>query len=262
MEFINKILENNVVFYSVIGALVVLVLVILYFVFFSKKEDNTIEKYEDQKDEELDKLTNMMKEVEITKEEVEPVKKEEISKLEVSDQEKAKEELQSVIDKMTEDIKVQEVKSYEETEEDAIISYQELLNNVKLERTEIDIDDIYEKEDEIETFDIDDEIETLDVLEETPKNSFSKLVEEVTPVMPKEEVKPIQEKKLYGGSLYKKSEIISPIYGKQNVDTTYPKIESFNKEKNTIEIENTLKLNKDDSNEEFLNSLKEFRRNL
>ncbi len=82
-----------------------------------------------------------------------------------------------------------------------------------------------------------------------------------------EEVKEIKKEE---PKKYKKSEIISPIYGRQNVDISYPKIETFDRNKdfkdNLIDIEEDIRkqplIDEDKSNEEFLNTLKEFRRNL
>ncbi len=231
------------------------------------------------------------------------------------EQQKAKEELQRVIEQMSEDVQNKKEESIDEfetlQEENAIISYQELVNNVKTEKMSFNLEDIYEEdaleemkeevkqekldesieeiEDEeqdeiIENIEIDDnktneftelfedEEDKKDIINEMfeSKTNFSsllddedidedKIMEEIKEV-PKEE--PVRK--------YKRSEIISPIYGRQNVDVTYPKISTFDRNKDfkdsLLEIEQNLKdeplTDEETKNEEFLNTLKEFRRNL
>ena len=58
---------------------------------------------------------------------------------------------------------------------------------------------------------------------------------------------------------FKNSEFISPIYGRQNSNITYPKISSFKNEVNDDEVIN---ISSDvDPNDEFLKTLREFRNN-
>ena len=316
MELINKILENNVIFYSIIGGLVLLFIIIIYFAFFYNKKDK----------EEIKEV----KEVKKVKQETEDIN--DIFDIEEDkEKEEAKEELQRVIDQMTQDVqnkKEDNIETFESLqEENAVISYQELVNNVKSEKMEFNLEDVYEedaleeirrqeqknnedinsffeeendynKEESINSlFNENDNLEKIEIKEENinkyyeddNKNlnslfeeeninnlfeeedkeeekinaSFSRLInkEEINEEEIMEEVKPKR---------YKKSEIISPIYGRQNIDIEYPKIETFDRNREfrdtLIDIEEELKekplTDEDSKNEEFLKTLKEFRRNL
>lgn len=244
MGIINKILENNFLFYSLIFILLISFLVVLYFAFFRKKNENNrkVELVETKKQD----IDDILEEVIEGNEKQE----EKIDENELQDN-----EIQKVLNQMSEDIKKEDntVEKFElDQEENAVISYQELVNNVRSEKIIVNLEDIYEdealeeikkeeviyenieedKNEDIETLNIEDEL--IDLL-----NSKSDVKIESVKEEPKEERK------------YRRSEIISPIFGKQEVDLSYPKIETFKRSK--IEEEN---------NEEFLNNLREFRKNL
>ena len=289
MGIINKILENNVLFYSIIGVLVLIFLVIIYFAFIYKKKDKNVEEIEvknDQKEEDI-----------LTKEEKLLIKQ-------FKEKDVEKEEIQKVLDQMSEDVLNKKEINIDEfeamQEENAIISYQELVNNVKSERMEFTLEDVYE-EDALEEIkkeeNINDLFETkqddLNELfeEKSEENNFNNLFEEdnkyddevydlldnstnFSDLINNEEIneeKIINEvKEVKEPKKYKKSEIISPIYGRQNVEITYPKIETFDRNKEfrdtLLNIEDELVkqplTDEETKNEEFLNALKEFRRNL
>ena len=308
MDIINKILENNFIFYSIIAVLVLVFLVIIYFAFIYKKDETEEIEEIETKNEDID--------VEVLKE-----------------QQEAKDELQKVIEQMSEDVQNQKEDNIEEfesdQEENAVISYQELVNNVKSEKISLNLEDIYEDEalqeienenkalnQEIEDVNINNEniemVQTKDIeiedsndfgkmFESQPINKFGEMFEIDVPesndeILEMEETNfndsfstdfssllgndEIDEEKIMNvvketpkeenTRKYKKSEIISPIYGRQNIDPTYPKIEAFDRNKdfkdNLIEIERSLKdeplTDEEKTNQEFLNTLREFRRNL
>ncbi len=158
-------------------------------------------------------------------------------------------DLESVLDKMQEDVnkaKVDEVKSFEEEQEEkAIISYQELLNAVKK-----NVDNVTKVEIKEEPKIIPEESEdTVNVIPEVP--------EEVTKI--EEKVQPPK---------FQNSEFISPIYGRVDNDIKYPKIPAFHNQEDDIkhgeDLEKTIIFDaiKNDDSDEFLKALKEFRNNL
>ncbi len=162
------------------------------------------------------------------------------------EQKKAKEELERVFNQMNEDLKKQnettkgDIDEFErQQEENAIISYQELMaeaEKLKAKASE------YEKTAE----------EKADMEVSSAMNTYESS---------KQLSLDIEEEKPYRG--FKNSDIISPIYGIQNKNAR-KKTETFSK---TNDIINSA-YNEIDSDEEkmentqFLNSLKEFRKNL
>lgn len=200
----------------------------------------------------------------------------------------------------------------QEQEEQAIISYQELVNAVKSENkentndtisvtnvsstgevtgeTKIPRNEISEDKsiflDEIKlskkdlVFDDEEEVNTTQI----NKENIIPVVEETTPevnnsfdldtIMEKHEIKTnfeLKEEEIKEleeiaspekkeTSKFKNTEFISPIYGRQNSNITYPKIASFTKaesnEDEIINISNDL-----DPNVEFLKTLREYRNN-
>ena len=316
MEFLNKILENNVIFYSIIGVLIAIFLIIIYFAFIYKKGDK-VEKIEKKEKKEKEIKIDTNNDLFNIDDEVENKELErEIEKQE------AKEELEKVIEQMTKDVenkKEDSIESFESLqEENAIISYQELVNNVKTEKMEFSLEDVYEeealeemkREQKIEEKEEKEEIEEVEELENVENNTINSFFEEektenkINDLFGEENInnlfednkieepetieiednefskllddneineeKIINEVKNTEPKKYKKSEIISPIYGRQNIDASYPKIETFDRNREfkdtLINIEEDLKreplIDEDSKNEEFLNTLKEFRRNL
>jgi len=235
MELINKILENDIIFYSIIVGLLFIFLLIIYFVFiYKKKENNNISNIKEEEKEKITKDDNIDNEI------------------------------VSVLEKMSEDIKDKQSESLDdfekEQEENAIISYQELVNKVKSEKIDISLEDIYEEKEVNDTKDDkNEEIKDYNKIDNESVTDFNSLIESDIDDLPKEEVKK-----------YKRSEIISPIYGRQDIDVNYPKIKQFDKNKNfkdsLLEIEDALKneplTDEDRINEDFLNTLREFRKKL
>ena len=166
--------------------------------------------------------------------------------------------LEEILKKMQEDIdtKPEDVvrKFEEEQEEKAIISYQELVDNVKAGKIEV-IDDEESNINYVENLGLEVEAEPIMQIEDESS---------VTPEMVKEAIYNISESSVKEESKkLKKSEIISPIFGIMNDSVEYPKVK---KSENILDIMNTRDYNELTEEikrqEEFLNALKEFRKNL
>lgn len=169
-------------------------------------------------------------------------------------------ELETLLQKMQEDVDVKPedvVKKFEEEqEENAIISYQELVDNVKSGKIEI-VDDDNGNVNYVEDIVGD---EPIMAIEELPEDE-----NKVTPEMVKEAINAIStEKVVEEPKKFKRSEFISPIFGRMDdQQIEYPTIK---KTSNNIDLLNTTEYNNltDEikRQEEFLNALKEFRKNL
>ena len=159
--------------------------------------------------------------------------------------------MQEDIDLKPEDV----VKKFEEEQEEkAIISYQELVDNVKAGKIDI-VEDEETNVNFVESLNLDIAPEPIMEIEEESS---------VTPEMLKEAILNISESSVKEEpKKFKKSEIISPIFGVMEENFEYPKI---NKTENMMDIMNTRDYNELTEEikrqEEFLNALKEFRRNL
>ena len=90
-------------------------------------------------------------------------------------------------------------------------------------------------------------------VQQEPKKEEKDLFREIKEIDDKKELNKPEPYK------FKNSEFISPIYGRQNSNITYPKISSFKNEVNDDEVIN---ISSDvDPNDEFLKTLREFRNN-
>lgn len=198
----------------------------------------------------------------------------------------------------------------QEQEEQAIISYQELVNAVKSENKETAKDTISVTNvsstgevigetkvprmefsgdkpiflDEIKLSKKDLKLETEDempTVTEIPKENIIPVVEEVEHKinnsftfdkledintnfeLKEEEIKELEDiasPDIKTTSKFKNTEFISPIYGRQNSNITYPKIASFNK--NEVSEDEVISISNDlDPNVEFLRTLREYRNN-
>jgi len=169
-------------------------------------------------------------------------------------------ELENILKKMQEDMELKPedvVKKFEEEQEEkAIISYQELVDNVKSGKIEV-IDD---EESEVNF------VENL-VIEETPEPVMAmegSIDSNVTPEMVKEAIDIISKDSIKEEpKRFKQSEFISPIFGIMDNKIEYPKVK---KSETTLDIMNTRDYNEltmeIQKQEEFLQALKEFRKNL
>ena len=168
-------------------------------------------------------------------------------------------ELEEILKKMQEDIDIKPedvVKKFEEEQEEkAIISYQELVDNVKAGKIEV-MDD---EESDINY------VETLNInMNQDPIMENSLEEPEVTPQMVKDMIENISTSSIKEEpKKFRKSEFISPIYGIIDEKIEYPTVK---KNENILDIMNTRDYNKLTEEikrqEEFLNALKEFRKNL
>lgn len=168
-------------------------------------------------------------------------------------------ELEDILKKMQEDMDVtpEDVvrKFEEEQEEKAIISYQELVDNVKAGKIEV-VDDEESEINFVEGLDIMDESESVISTIETK--------EEVTPEMVKEAIQTISNESVKEEpKKFKQSEFISPVFGVMNSNVEYPTVK---KNENVLDLMNTKDYNELTEEikrqEDFLNALKEFRNNL
>lgn len=168
-------------------------------------------------------------------------------------------ELEDILKKMQEDMDVtpEDVvrKFEEEQEEKAIISYQELVDNVKAGKIEV-IDD---EESDVNF------VEGLEIMDESePVISTIETKEEVTPEMVKEAIQTISNESVKEEpKKFKQSEFISPVFGVMNSNVEYPTVK---KNENVLDLMNTKDYNELTEEikrqEDFLNALKEFRNNL
>ena len=169
-------------------------------------------------------------------------------------------ELENILKKMQEDmdLKPEDVvkKFEEEQEEKAIISYQELVDNVKLGKIEV-IDDEESDTNFVENLNIEDSAEPI-ITTIQDEASF------VTPEMVKEAIQNISASSIKEEpKKFKNSEFISPIYGVMDSNLEYPTVK---KTENILDIMNTKDYNElteeIKKQEDFLNTLIEFRNNL
>ena len=171
--------------------------------------------------------------------------KEEIKEL-TEEQKQAKAELERVFNMMSADLENSEpapsvIDEFErEQEENAIISYQELIKQAKA-KGQIQNEDFLKEEPNYQRY------------EEVDKkvNQYEEILEE--PVIQHEEKHykvPVVEEN--SERKFKNSEFISPIFGIQGNRSSYPTVKKMEKEQKEEIDENT----------QFLNSLKEFRENL
>lgn len=172
-------------------------------------------------------------------------------------------DLENILKKMQEDVDVKPedvVKKFEqEQEENAIISYQELVDNVKAGKIEV-TDDEESNINFVENL-------VADQNTEDPIAAIEEIKCDVTPEMVKEAVENISSSSIKEEpKKFKQSEFISPIYGIiENKNLDYPTVKKV-QNSNYLDIMNTRDYNElteeIKKQEEFLNALKEFRNNL
>lgn len=169
-------------------------------------------------------------------------------------------ELEDILKKMQEDIDLKPedvVKKFEEEQEEkAIISYQELVDNVKSGKIEV-IDDEESDVNFVEDLEI-------DLTEEPIASTIEDEESQVTPEMVKEAIQTITNSSVKEEpKKFKNSEFISPIFGVMNTNLEYPKVK---KSETVLDLMNTKDYNElteeIKKQEEFLNALKTFRNNL
>lgn len=185
------------------------------------------------------------------------------AELETVEENESTNELENILKKMQADMEVTPedvVKQFEEEQEEkAIISYQELVDNVKAGNIQV-IDDEETGTDFVQNLNVSstDNEPIVSTIENDSESS-------VTPEMVKEAIMSISNDSVKEEpKKFKQSEFISPIYGIiDNTKLEYPKVK---KNENIMDIMNTRDYNElteeIKKQEEFLNALKEFRNNL
>ena len=222
MEFIKDLVNSSTFYYILIGIAYFLCIVIVVTLLVKNKR----KKYASQK--------------------VEPKKD-----LESVDLELVLAKMQAEVSKPKDEVMTFE----EEQEEKAIISYQELVDNVKAGKIEV-IDDEESNTNFVESLNIQETVEPINTVVEESSS--------VTPEMVKEAIENISTSSIKEEpKKFKNSAFISPIYGVMNENLEYPKVK---KSENILDIMNTKDYNELTEEikrqEEFLNALKEFRNNL
>lgn len=270
---INLQVSTSLLIIISIVILVLIVAAIIYIIYKDKREDR--EEIEDliddlvkakPRNQETENLINSKFEIPIGIPDKKP-EKVDLNKTET------KIDLENMLTKMQEDLESKQTDMTEqfesEQEDKAIISYQELINNMHKDNFKNDIE-THEYEQE---------------------NDYQRTKDQVKEFLMREEPKitriesPAEQK-----SKFKNTEFISPVFGKMNAKIEYPKIKLFDKPKTDIEkyfeedykhaqidykkdvvdnqttIEEILDIkpqnNIDNKNDDFLNALKEFRSNL
>ena len=177
-------------------------------------------------------------------------------------------ELDELIMKMQQDMEMTPedvVKKFEEEQEEkAIISYQELVDNVKAGKIEViddDNSDVNFVSNLIGEEQIEENFEPILEVSETEEVVTPDMVKDAIESISRDSIK-VEQKK------FKQSEVISPVYGRvSDINIEYPTIK---KTTNTLDIMNTKDYSKltEEINaeikrqEEFLNALIQFKNNL
>ena len=248
VNLLNKIIENNVIFGCVIGALCLVLIILVILIIRSIKENHKINVYEEElEDEDIKKVKNVKKEdiieepefiddeededeivnerkkEEPKKEKIELIDDDELEERYSREKEKEinevkeenhNEQLQKILEKMEQDSKLSPedvVANFEkEQEAQSIISYTELVNAVKNRN-----DDYYD--DELEEEPLTTVTEFLKQKDEQEPIDFSDFTTVINTIHEKKE-EPIyrEEKDNYLDEMakFKKTEVISPIYGR------------------------------------------------
>ena len=170
-------------------------------------------------------------------------------------------ELENILQQMQQEIDVKPedvVKKFEEEQEEkAIISYQELVDNVKAGKIEV-VDDDTSDVNFVESLISDDTYEPVQAIEEYQEESS------VTPQMVRDAVDSISSSSVKEEpKKFKTSDFISPVFGRVDNNVEYPTVK---RKETLLDIMNTRDYNELTEEikrqEEFLNALKEFRNNL
>ncbi len=185
------------------------------------------------------------------------------TELEKVEDDKVSNELEDILKKMEQDVNVTPsdvVKKFEEEQEEkAIISYKELVDNVKAGKIEV-IDDEQTDINFVENLNLEDtsDIENEPIMEiDTESKVTPEMVKDAIETISKDSVKPETKK-------FKQSEFISPVFGiMEEGKVEYPKVK---KSEVTLDLMNTNDYNELTEEikrqEEFLKALIEFRNNL
>lgn len=253
-ELMTFLVENQMLLYAV-GCLLLLFILV---VFFPKKKKNK------KQDIEVKEEIVKKKFEEFTEEEMEELIDDDIflfEKVTLKEEPKVN-ELDNLLEIMEQDLEKEKIEEepkdeydYEdEQEKTAIISYQELLKAAQENKIHTSYDDeeaAITSTKAIEDVKVEEVIETIEAIEENNK------VEVIS-----------NEDKNFKNREFKNSDIISPIFGKQEAKVEYPKIPSFKrnqeepKRREDILIKEEMHSYGNSPDEEFLKTLIDFRNQL
>ena len=296
LEILKSFVGNPFLYF---GVLIVVTAFFIGFLFMGDKSKDD-DDFDFENDEEIE-LPEKVQKVQL----VEKTKKEVVETPLTEDQIKARAELDRVIMQMEQDLNEKEntpIHQFEqEQEENAIISYQELVRTVQKDtiKEPSDMETIPHRETVVESYvnpivepeelkvteqislddlELDQEVATAksqlqelfySIEEEQPNlDSISPISVEVEPIQ--EEVKPKETKKVQSG--FHSTSFISPVFGVVDNKIEYPTIPSREKMAKRVQNEHLLELEKTlnlepiteeiRKNDAFLQALKEFRKNL
>ena len=280
---INLTINSKVMLGITVGVVLFIVIMIIIVMYKDKKKD------EEEIDELLNDLRKDRKEKEVIKELEKGLNQQEVQKIESTETkfEEKKSEIEEMLEKMQEDLDKKPedvVTTFEnEQEEKAIISYQELVDSIKEKSPKVEI--------------VDDELEYHQNKLQEELSQTIEAIENKEPRLQEIEVSSTNDKTTEAVKKFKNTDFISPVYVKMDEHLEYPTVPSFEKHeqieidfdddylelenrniddyldefdfKNNMEI-NTLEQTLDmppiskeiKKNDEFLQALKEFRKNL
>lgn len=220
MQYLNELIQNKALFFSVISVLVATIAFIGYLIYRERKRD------QEEIDEIMSSLVEpkrkpIIEEIEEDKEE----KMEAVQEVEVKKEEPVMEtkqdsplDIEAMLEQMQKDLSAKAedvVATFEqEQEENSIISYQELVRSLKGEKVaSTKIEQPVKVEEPV-----------VEVKKEEPhaeQLSMDTMIEESKPEIKK----------------FKNTEFISPIYGKMDEHLEYPKVPQFHNNDREIEKE-------------------------
>lgn len=229
-EFIDLLLNDSVLFLIAITIIILIILIISFLTLLKKKYELVDSTYMETTDyhDNVSKLNNLINEEEKVEEIKVEIPVEEPMETVVEDN---KLNLEDMLSKMEETLneKDKAIANFEqEQEEKAIISYEELKKAVSQNNNT--------------------NVTKVETLEKNPIK-----------VSKEDTIKPIDDNKNF-----KNTDFISPIYGKMDNNYEYPTISNVEENVNVEKAEKDVVFAKHskDNNEVFLDSLKQFRRNL
>lgn len=227
MQIIEELIQNKPLFFSIVGLLVAAIAFVGYLIYRDRKKDqeeiddimsSLVEPKRRPITEVIDDEEDVIKEEKEVKIEAEEEIKEDVQEVVEEKKEDSKLDIESMLAQMQKDLNTKAedvVATFEqEQEENSIISYQELVRSLKGEKVvpvkpSIQLDELIEekKEEPIKL----EQLSMDSVIEEEKTSEY--------------------EKK------FKKTDFISPVYGKMNENLEYPTVPQFNKNDREIEKE-------------------------
>lgn len=233
-EFIDLLLNDSVFFLIAVTIVVLIILIIICVILLKKKYDivEVTERKDNTLNDNVNKLNTLVNEpIEIYEEEIKEDFKETLVENNVIEEKNNKMDLEAMLSKMEETLneKDKAIANFElEQEEKAIISYEELKKAVN--------------------------------------QNNNTTVTKVASLEPKKEVVEKREvvNNIKDNRNFKNTDFISPIYGRMDNNYEYPTISNIEEEVKDEPKENVIvgAKHSKNNNEAFLDSLKQFRRNL